>query len=574
VTSTARPFSGEPARSGSPFFFDKHQGATMLIRLAGAIAIALLVPFVTQAAPLPKDPPKGMPHLVVQFKSFDGIMDDLKHVRDKLQDLPDQQPIFDVNQLVEFLDSILPEWRHGLDLSKPFGGYLTLQPVLEKSRPVLLIPIKEEKAALKTLSIVILGAEETEDGIYKGSFKFLFGAGIDTYFRFKNGYAYITTEDASAIKNADKLPNPADLMLKEETALIAARLYIEGAPSEVKKTAREFLDGLGNHAGVGLSEMLFMALMGASDTKDFAARLRRVVDEAKWASLRLEFDRKNDELALEFNLVPVKETPLAKEIAAFVPHKSRMAGLLGKETAAGALLSYGNFGGLKLTPEAIDEFLNDLLKDVGLDGADKARAVLAKALIESIKVDQADIAIALKKASGAKTYTVVLGAKLQKSQALGLALFAYLQSLPKEKRERFTRAAVKLEGGVEVHKISFPDFPDDARKLLGEAEMYFFLKDNSLFAAIGAGAIDRLQECLKLEPKDGPQFLVEVTPSSLTQFVESNANEQIARRWAKTFAKNDKVRVLSGRVDGGPILRVRYSSDFVSVLKMFFVRTQ
>jgi hypothetical protein len=542
----------------------------MSARLLAAFALALVIPAPARPAPLPKNPARGMPHLVVQIKSADGILGDLKHFRGKLADLPDQKMIPDVEFVEMILGAIMPDWRAAFETSKPFGFYMTIAPDLEKSRPVLLLPVKDEQTSLKTLGKIFEGAEEDkEGGIYHGRFSFIFSK-IDTYFRFRNGHAYITFDTPDLIRDAAKLPDPADLLLKDETALIAARLYIEGVPEEAKAAARKFLDEIGAAQNIGFSGMLVTAMVGASDAKDFATRLRRCVDEAKWASLRLEYDRKTDELSLEFNLVPVKDSPLAKEIATFKPRPSRMAGLLAKETAAGLLLSYGNFGGLKLEPAAVAEVLENLLGDVGLDAGADARQALAKALIESIKVNEADVAVALKQAPGARTYTAVLGAKLQKTPQLALAVLAYVQALPKEKRERFIRAAVKIDG-MEVHKLAFPDFKVDAKQLFGEGDLYFCMKDGFLFAALGTGAVDRIKECLKLEPKDGPQFLIETHPVALKRFLDVTANDQIVGEWKKVFPKEAKVRVLDGRVEGGAVLRVRYGCDILSVTKMILL---
>jgi hypothetical protein len=541
----------------------------MTARLLAAFALALVIPAPARPAPLPKNPARGMPHLVVQIKSADGILADLKHFRRKLADLPDQKMIPDVEFVEMILGAIMSDWRAAFDTTKPFGFYMAIAPDLEKSRPVLLLPVKDEKTALKTLEKIFEGAEEDkEGGIYHGRFSFIFSK-IDTYFRFRNGHAYVTFDTPDLIRDAAKLPDPADVLLKDETALIAARLYIEGVPEEAKKAARQFLSEIEAKSNLGMG-MILMALVGASDAREFVARLRRCVDEAKWASLRLEYDRKTDELALEFNLVPVKDSPLAKEIAAFKPRLSRMAGLLEKETAAGALLSYGNFGGLKLDPSAVDEVLGDLLGGVGLDAGADARMALAKALIESIKVNEADVAVALKQAPGARTYTAVLGAKLQRTPQLALAVLAYMQALPKEKRERFTRAAMKIDG-VEVHKLAFPDFTVNAKQLFGEGDLYFCMKDGFLFAALGTGAVDRIKECLQLEPKDGPQFLIGANPVALARFLDVTANDQVVGEWKKVFPKDAKVRVLDGRVEGGPVLRVRYGCDIVPVAKMLLL---
>jgi hypothetical protein len=216
--------------------------------------------------------------------------------------------------------------------------------------------------------------------------------------------------------------------------------------------------------------------------------------------------------------------------------------------------------------------MKDLLASIGLDGDDKARRALTAALFHSLRVNEADVGVAIKKGPDEKKgYTFVTAAKLNDAPKLGLAILAYIQSLPKEKRERFTAGAMKLEGGVTVHRLKLPDLPEPAKALFGDSDLYFFIKDGFAYAALGDEAIDRLKECLKLEPKEGPQFHVEVTPALLKLFIYSFPDEELPAKWATAFPKPEKVRIISGRVEGGPVLRVRYSSDVVQIIKILLL---
>lgn len=532
------------------------------------ISLSLII-FLTsnvQAAPLPKDPAKGMPHLVWQVKPIAGITDDLHYLKAKLKDV---KFFWESDEAQKLVGALFPEWQKGIDASQPLGGYLTVVDDLEKSRPVFLIPVKEKTAFIEMMKEFCaneLGEVEDKPGMYKGSFKFIFSK-TELAFRLKDDYAYLSFIEFDAIDDVKRLPKPADLLLKDETALVAVRLYLEGVSTEAKKSMREALEKFSHEGRVGIPEMMLMGMLGASDSKDFVNRMKSALDEAKWAALRVDFDRKADTFGAEFNLVPRKESALGKEIAAFKPKPSRLAGLLDNQTAAGILVGYGNFGGLKIDPNSMDEFVKETLEGVGLGGSDVARGLMVKALANSIRVNEVDAAMAFKQAPSKETYTLVVAAKLNQPKLLAAAMFGYLQTLPKEKRDAFKFNALKLDGDIAVHQLKLTDLPDEAKKVFGESDLYFCLKDELMFAAIGIGAVDRLKEAIKVEAKEGAQFLIQVNHAKLKPLIKVIDPDQ-AERWAKLFPKEEDARLLHGKVEGGEVLRVRYTTDAIPLFKM------
>lgn len=528
----------------------------------------LLCPLLSFAAPLPKDPPKGMPQLVVQIKSIDEILGDTKHVLGKL---PQDANVPSYDMVEQAGNMFLPGWREAIDAGKPLGGYVAVQNDVESSKPVLMVPVKEKDAFLEFMKFYFNDLAETEDaGIHSGTTKFIFST-VKIHFRLANDYAYITFQGPAPLQDATKLAKPGDLFLKDETALVALRLYLDGVPGETKKIVREFFDKIGDGGGLGWMELLLMGLVGATDPIDFGKRMRQFVDEAKWASLRLDFDRKTDQMSLQFNVVPRADTPLGKEVAAFKPLQSQMAGLLDGDTAAGMLLAHGNFGGLKLEEQIVDRLLSDALNMADLDGDESRRKLLTRALVNSLKVNEADVAVALKCDAGKETYTAVVAAKLNQPKLLSLAMIAYVAKLPKEKRDQFTLNAEKLEDGTQVHRLTLPNLNEPANKVFGKHELFFYEKNDRFYAALGGEAIKRLNESTKLKPREGPQLLVQVDPSRLIPLIKATDNDDIARAWGKAFPKSRSFRPIEGRVTGGTTLRVSYSADFVDWMRLVFM---
>ncbi len=519
-------------------------------------------------APLPKEPAKGMPQAVWQFKSIDALIEDYENIRLKLKAVANEDQWPPASEITATLTRFWAGWDSAIDKSKPFGGYLTVESEVANSRPVFVLPMKDKKAALWIYQVLFGISEVPQKDYYEGKFQFI--GEIPLFLRFHNDYAYITFENPSAIADAKKLPLPNELMLRDETALISLRLYIEGIPEPVKEKARAILGDFDEKARVGFTEMLFMGFMGTFDLKELSQRLRLIVDEGKWASLRLEFDRKKDEVAFEFNLTPKKESKLGKEIAAFKPRRSHLAGLLDDQTALGLLFGYGDFSSLKLPLDKADGLLKELLGEIGLQGDDEARGNLTKAILNSLRVNEADIAAAVKKSPKLDTYTFVLGAKLNQPKLLALALMGYVQKLPKERQKAFTINAAKIDNAIDVHKFSW-DAKEDIKKTFGESDVYFCVKDELVFAAFGTGALDRLKECVKLQPKEGPQFLLQGDPSKCIAAIRMHQPEAVSKKWAEQFSKPGNVRVIEGTFAGGTELRLRYASDIIPVAKWLWI---
>ncbi len=392
---------------------------------------------------------------------------------------------------------------------------------------------------------------------------------IPTFFRFHEGYIYVTFQDGTAIEDEKKLPKAAMIFIKEETAILAVRLHIEGVPEEVRKTARTLFKQPGEAGKVRPTEMMIMGLVvgmvGANDMADFYNRLVRLVDEGQWAALRIDFV---EQLTVDFDLIPRRGSVLAREIADFKPRPASLGGLLDDDTAIGLANSFGAFGGLKIDPIDMEEGLSDLLKVVGLVGEAGNVAPLAKALVESIRVDEADLAVALKKSKAKDTYAIVLAGKLKKAKTLEGAMIGYLNLLPKEKRQHFTAEAVKLDNGAAVHKLSLPELSEKGKAIFGDGDLYFSFDNDGLYAAFGASGLDRLKEALKLTKKEGSRFLVRTDPTLLTGIVNAHLGGNEFKVWNSRFPVSEKISLLSGKVEGGSRLEVKYTIDLVPFLKM------
>jgi hypothetical protein len=519
------------------------------------------------AAPILKDPVKGMPHLVIQIKAIDEWFADYDQLREHLKDLPEREKLPNSDQIKNSLSGLFANWKEAIDLSRPLGVYVTFSAELEKTRPVLMMPTKDEKAFREFMGTHFPVEDKDETGLYRFKFRFIFGEQIPAFFRIQNGYAYLTLESATALTDPKKLPAPRDILLKEETSLVAMRWYAEGMPEEIKKRLHELLADAEKNARVGGAELFFMSFVGAKDAKEFFARLNQLVDESKWFSVRLDFERKSGELAFEFNLIPRKETALASEIKEFKPRISRFGALLDKETAIGGIYTLGSFGGFKGELPELTALVRDALQEVDLDGPAERIEELTKSLQHAAQVEGVDFGMALKRAPADKEYYVVGGAHFRKSPELILATIKYMAALPAEKRKRFQPFAVPLTDALKAHKLSL-DLPKEFRTTFGETDLYLVARDDAVFFSFGKNAVERLKETLALKPKGGKSLQVELVPENCTALLELPSDKKPAALWNKLFAKKKKINLLSLDLEGGAALKVRYTSDSTEVAKV------
>mgnify|MGYP001404396475 CR=1 FL=1 len=166
------------------------------------------------------------------------------------------------------------------------------------------------------------------------------------------------------------------------------------------------------------------------------------------------------------------------------------------------------------------------------------------------------------------------GARLSEAGKLESAMLDYLKSLPAANGKRPAPESVKIDGSLAAHKASLAQLPDPLRAFLGDGDAYFLVRGEYFFLAAGAEAVERLRECIKLQPRDGPVLRMEATPSMLDLLILAKSGDDGVKQWGKLFRKGEKIQILGARVEGGAVLRVRYATDLPSLLKLvdFFGR--
>ena len=198
------------------------------------------------------------------------------------------------------------------------------------------MPVADEKAFVELLDGMNLNVKKGQDGVYSFTPP---NSPADAYFRFANKYAYIAPANKDALAK-DKLLAPASVLAEKSGSAFAVSVRFDRIPGEVKQLLAQQLELRINEElekkqeGETVLQHKFRAAM----LKDFAQRVNRVFSEGRALSLRLNFDRKSDELFFDVSLTGLKGSQLSTNIADLGKAKSLFGSALGADSAMNLLV--------------------------------------------------------------------------------------------------------------------------------------------------------------------------------------------------------------------------------------------
>jgi hypothetical protein len=178
---------GNHPDAAPPELFASEQIKELDMRLLGKpwlpLAALLLVPALAVAG----DPPVAKsPGVVVRVRSIDALFEVARY----------GAGLVGKGDIAEQLEQMVRNREDGIDLKKPIGFYAQVGKDLGDATAVLLLPVSGEKELLDALDGFGVKPQKGADGVYTVA---LPNVPVKTYFRFSNGYAYVTAmkKDAS-----------------------------------------------------------------------------------------------------------------------------------------------------------------------------------------------------------------------------------------------------------------------------------------------------------------------------------------------------------------------------------------
>lgn len=390
----------------------------------------------------------------------------------------------------------------GIDLKKPFGGYVVIAPNVADSPVVLMVPAATEESFLGLLTDrAMLAPKKEKDGSYSMEVP-NFPASV--HLRFADGYAYLGLRSAEGIAK-DKLLSPKDFFAGKSDDVLALNVHIDRIPADLRKVA------------YGQLELQLNDVVKAADPVEKAFQkflVDRVTDVAKTVltdgekvSVALTADPKADDIQLGVTVTPKSGTPLAKTFTGWADRPS-LAGVAARSNGA-AFAAGLNFA----LPSEARAALGKLL-DLGAEALiDKAKAsdkpvakMVLDALLPTLKGGEVEFGGALTgpdskgKFGGLVALRTVGGKEIEKvAKVLAVAV-------PKE-AATVTFDAEKVGDG-QRHTVSSPAFNMNPKVASDTVQLYV---SDPLVAVTLAPDADGLKALVGAKPAKSPMLFAEVS---------------------------------------------------------------
>lgn len=503
------------------------------------------------------------PAVLVRVQSIDELLKTGDYIRTLLPEETGEQ----IKQGIDFIRSIIDDKKglEGVDVKNPIGAYITFGQEFEGTPPVVvLIPIADQDTAMDALKNRLgLEVEKEKDGSFKTNVQQI---PFPIYFRFANGYAYLTINDSANI-DPKTLPKPADVLGGKPEHIISVTARIDRLPEALKKMALTYVENL---VAAGKDQPIPNETKAIKEFKDKAIdelvmNLKNLLDGGEEAALRLNVDPKKDEIALELELKGLKGSKLAKDIMSIRENKSVIGGAIAfPDSALRINLSASLPENLKkLFPAVVDDLIEIIKKQGNIPGEIQAKAEpLIKAVLPTVKAGELDLGISMVGPDQSDRYTLIAGLKVVEGKKIEDAVRDIVKKeLPPEISALIQLDAEKLDGGATLHTVKTSDFIDEkTEKVVGKNDLHVVFKDNMILAAIGPRAKELLKKAVASQPADVGVAQVSVALSRIVPIIGDNA-EQLAtakkaaeKVFGKGASKADEIRF---SIDGGESLKIK-----------------
>jgi hypothetical protein len=534
----------------------------MRIRSTALIAFLALAATVVPAWAEEKAP---APVLVVRLKSIDGLIADARYLAEAAGKSEEAK------QGEKFLRTFIGDnGFEGFDIKKPVALYGRLATKFEESDLVLMVPVVDEKPLLDALKRFDIKAEKGPEDIYKVDLPDLpFGKLGAVFFRFANGYAYITARNAKVLEK-ERLLAPAAVVPANWDAVFEMNVDLQQVPDQIK-------DLIISTASLRLGEAKEKKKQKPGETDaqhafhgaaldELALQLKAVVQDGKALNVKLDLDRKNAEGVFTVRFTPKPGSQLATNIAELAEGKSIVANL----STTGSALTGRAFAALpqrlrKPFIAALTDGMKELMEKAPDDSARKVIDQVFNAVIPTIKAGELDTGFDLRGPAANGKYAVVAATAVKEGDEIEKAFRAVHAEVPPDIRQFITLDAEKA-GAVNIHRFSPPAevIDPEFKRIFGDGPAYIAVRKDAVLLAAGDKALDALKEVLAREAKAGKLLNVE---ASIARLAPLEKKEGVAAMAAKVFAKEpgaDKVRIT---LDAGQALEFRASAK-VKILEL------
>lgn len=498
---------------------------------------------------------KAAPTVLLRVKSFETLIENAKVIAKAV----DQAEVG--NQLDAMIKAQVGEkGLDGIDTKRAWGFYANVTPDLSDPSAVLMVPISNEKAFLEFLKNLNYPAKKDDDGVYIID---QFVAPVQIGFRIANKYAYITADNFNAIKEKNVL-TPGQVFRRGDTSDISGNLRMDQIPEQFRQIAISKMEEelakekMKEEPGETPLERKFRQEF----IDFFGQQVADFLRGGKDVGIAFDINPKTEIVTLETSLSGKKTSRLAANISSMAETKSIFGGL-SKESS---LSSISNFKIPSSIQKVLDPMITEGMKKALEKENDPAKREQLETVLKAIEPTlRAGIVngAAVINAHDDGQATLVIGVRVTNGKKIESAVKKVVKSLPAKEREKLKIDAEKI-GDVNVHVLEVAEGYDaQAKKLFGTTPAYLAFKPNAMMMTLGKDAKAALASALEAKANAGPVFQVEMNMMQLAALAAKSKSE---KEIAKKIFSEKSPGVIRMTVEGGPMMRVRFSAD-LSVLR-------
>lgn len=389
----------------------------------------------------------------------------------------------------------------GIDPARPVGAYVRFGAQIEDVSGALLVPIADRKAFLDLLDRFNFLTSKGKNDIYTVQT----GRPFDLYFRFVDGYAYVTGINPDNLLDKNLLDAAAVLGGTDDRSIVTTMVRLDLLPEGAKLLAQfqveQELQKL--QARTARTETPAQKALRLTVFQELGKAVATILKEGGPLRLDIGIDQAAREFALQFSLAGQPGSELDKTLQKLGKSQSPFAGLAGQDLAflGGVDLSVPDTVNDALA-KVIDETMSRSLAEIRDAQKKKQAADLFEALAPSLRAGKLDGFFALSGPAG-KTYTALTALELRDGDKLGSTMRALiaqtLKDLPPREQDKIRLDADKA-GAIAIHRFELPPGkgPSDAKfqEMIGDRDLYIAFRDDAVFFALGKAALPTLKEAL------------------------------------------------------------------------------
>lgn len=492
------------------------------------------------------------PSLVVQLKSLDGMLNDVKYIL-KMVNRED---------IAEQLDGVIDSWAgdkglagSGIDVKRPFLVYAMAKSAGNDNPFAVMIPINDFDTFLKLLDSLTVPVEKSDDGCYAVKIP---ARPAPMFFRLANKYLYVTAMDKANIE-PKSLVAPEKLISSNENMVLGATLRIDQIPETVKKLMlgemERRLAEVKDRKREG--ETTQQTRIRREGIDAMAVATKTILNDGKFLQFQWTIDRAKHDINLSLALEGKPGTAMASVIGALSGGPSKFA------PAQDAAFHVGlNFA----LPDFIKPFVGGLVdigtKDIVARESDPTKREVNTKVLEAVAPTLKNGVLDFHIVAGAKgtggKFNLVAALGVENGQGIEGAVKELLRTIPADQQAKVKLNASKA-GDVNLHEIKVDGFDAQAKRLFGDnANVWAGFSERALMLGVGSNS----NEVFKSVQGNGPPVPspLLVIEGSLGTLAATNPDENVAKIATEVFGKAppgaDRFRL---SLEGGKQLKLNLS---------------